>query len=27
VPLGDIQEKLVGFGGVGHLGLLAVAPG
>ena len=27
VPLGDIQEKLGGVGGVVHLGLLAVAPG
>jgi hypothetical protein len=27
VPLGDFEEKLDGVGGVGHLGLLAVAPG
>jgi hypothetical protein len=27
VPLGDFEEKLGGVGGVGHLGLLAVAPG
>ena len=27
VPLGDFEEKLVGVGGVVHLGLLAVAPG
>jgi hypothetical protein len=25
VPLGDFEEKLGGVGGVGHLGLLAVA--
>ena len=27
VPLGDFEEKLGGVGRVGHLGLLAVAPG
>jgi hypothetical protein len=27
VPLGDFEEKLGGVGSVGHLGLLAVAPG
>ena len=27
VPLGDFEEKLVGVGGIVHLGLLAVAPG
>ena len=27
IPLGDIQEKLGGVGGVVHLGLLAVASG
>ena len=27
VPLGDLEEKLGGVGGLVHLGLLAVAPG